>query len=89
MVQSPWLEAELHPIEGKSPEVKQAWRLLVRAKILGLKSGRHKGEILVSQSGTDFQKILPIEIELIAPIMAVPSHLFFGSLTKGQSAEKL
>ena len=84
----PWLEAELRTIEATSPEVKQAWRVVVRAKTRGLKPGSHRAEVLVAQSGTDFRKTVPIEIDLIAPIRPVPGRLFFGSLTRGQPVEK-
>jgi hypothetical protein len=38
----PWLEAELREVEGTSPEVRQIWRVIIRAKTRGLKPGPHR-----------------------------------------------
>ncbi len=84
----PWLEAELRPIAGTSPEVKQVWRVVVRARTRNLKPGKHTAEVLVAESGTDFQKKVPIEVDLIAPVRPIPSRLFFGSLDRGRSVER-
>ncbi len=84
----PWLEAELRPIEGTSPDVKQVWRVVVRAKTQGLRPGRHADEILITESGTEFQKRVPVEIDLVAPIRPIPNRLFFGSLERNRPVEK-
>ena len=84
----PWLEAEHREVEGTSTEVKQVWRVVVRAKTRGMKPGRHRAAVVVAESGTEFRKSVPIEVDLIAPIRPVPARLFFGSLARGRPVEK-
>ena len=84
----PWLEAELRPIEGTAADVKQVWRVVVRAKTRDLKPGKHTAEVLVAEVGTNFRKKVPVEVDLIAPVRPIPSRLFFGSLENGRPVEK-
>jgi hypothetical protein len=42
----------------------------------------------VVESSTKTRKVLPVEIDLIAPIRPVPERLFFGTLTRGRPVEK-
>jgi len=84
----PWLEASMNEVQARPPGVIQVWRVVVRAKIAGMKPGQHRGDVLVAASGAGFKKAVPVDLELIAPIRPIPNRLFFGSLTRGVPVER-
>jgi hypothetical protein len=73
-------------VDFKSP--RQVWRVTVGVDANQLSAGRYERSILVKVVGADLpSKSVPLVVEVVSPVSAVPQQLFFGSVNKGGSAD--
>lgn len=80
------LRAELKApaTNGRAPS--QVWRIAVAVVPCKLTPGMHRASVRLR--GGEVERVIPIEIDLVPPVAAIPTQLFFGKGAPGEIIER-
>jgi hypothetical protein len=86
-----WLTAQPYLMASKTtePALRQVWRIVACCDTASLVPGSHQGRIAVSPSGTELTSAsIPVYVNVMSPVEAVPRQLFFGKVKVGSSVRR-
>lgn len=89
-----WLTAEVSKIDSEpgtvtNGEPLEGWRVDVAADMQRREYGRHRGDLRVEAGDASENVItLPVTVDVVRPLNAVPESLFLGSVPAGKTVQK-
>jgi len=86
-----WLTAASSLVRSgsKEREPRQVWRVDVCALCSALPPGRHESQLAVEARGAQPEsQIVPVSLEIPAPVEATPRQLFYGTVARGTGATR-
>ena len=92
-----WLDGKLEElpstlVDDRPQPVKMArqrWRLVLVTKCDQLAHGRHAGNVQVVTTGErELSQVIPVSVQLDAPLTAIPAQFFFGQMGVGKTVSR-